>query len=96
VPDEVTNAELARRLDDFGRIVHKDLSEISRRLDQYVLEAVYRAEMGGRDRRLDELERKIKEAEEQRRTLMRWVVSAVVVPAVVLLVQVILALQGPT
>jgi hypothetical protein len=96
VPDEVTNAELARRLEDFGRIVHKDLSEISRRLDQYVLEAVYRAEMGGRDRRLDELERAVKAAEEQRRTLTRWVISAVVVPAVVLLVQILLALQGPT
>lgn len=96
MPDEITNAELARRLDDFRRDVHDDLGDVKRQLAQYVLQAVYNAEMGGRDRRLDELERAVKEAEEQRRTLTRWVISAIVVPAVVLLVQILLALQGPT
>lgn len=94
--DEITNAELARRLEDFRRNVHEDLSDISRRLDQYVLQAVYQAEQAGRDRRIDALEQQIKNGEEQRRTLVRWVVGAIVVPAVVLLAQVILALQGPT
>jgi hypothetical protein len=92
VSDEVTNAELARGLDR----VHKDLSEISRRLDQYVLQAVYTAEMRDRDRRLDALERDIQAVEDQRRALFRWVVGAVVVPAVVLLVQIVLAVRGPT
>lgn len=94
--DEITNAELARRLDDFRSNIHDDLSDIKRQLAQYVLEAVYRAEMAGRDRRMDALEQRVKDGEEQRRTLVRWLIGAIVVPAVVLLVQIILALQGPT
>lgn len=93
--DEVTNAELARRLDDFRRNVHDDLGDISRRLDQYVLQAVYNAEMLGRDARVAALEQRVKDGEEQRRQLARWLIGAIVVPAVVLLAQVVLALQGP-
>lgn len=94
--DEITNAELARRLDAMHRDVHDDLGEIRRQLAQYVLQAVYTADMAGRDRRIEALERDVKAAEEQRRMLVRWVVSALVVPAVVLVVQVVLALQGPS
>lgn len=94
--DEITNAELARRLDAMHRDVHDDLGEIRRQLAQYVLQAVYAADMAGRDRRIEALERDVKAAEEQRRMLVRWVVSALVVPAVVLVVQVVLALQGPS
>ena len=94
--DEVSNAELARRLDDFRRNVHDDLSDISRRLDQYLLQAVYHAEMQGRDARVAALEQRVKDGEEQRRQLARWLIGAIVVPAVVLLAQIVLALQGPT
>lgn len=94
--DEVTNAELARRLESFHHELHDDLADIKRQLAQYVLQAVYNAEMSGRDRRVDALEQRVKEGEEQRRQLVRWLVGAIVVPAVVLVVQIILALQGPT
>jgi ribosomal protein S28E/S33 len=92
VADEVTNAELARRLER----VHDDISGISHRLDQYVLREVYRAEMEGRDTRLGALEQRVREGEDQRRALVRWVIGAVVVPTVVLLAQIVLALRGPT
>jgi hypothetical protein len=96
VPDEITNAELGRQLEALHRELHDDLGDIKRQLAQYVLQAVYNAEMAARDRRIDGLERDVKAAEEQRRTLVRWVVSAIVVPSVVLLAQIVLALQGPT
>jgi hypothetical protein len=92
VADEITNAELGRRLDR----VHDDLGDIKHQLAQYVLQAVYQAEMAARDRRIDALEGSVKATEEQRRTLVRWVVASIVMPTVVLLAQIVLALQGPT
>lgn len=94
--EEITNAELARRLDAIHRDVHDDLTDVKRQLAQYVLQAVYHAEMQGRDRRVDVLEQKVKEGEEQRRQLVRWLIGAIVVPAVVVLAQIVLALRGTT
>lgn len=93
--DEVSNAELARRLGQLADDVRGDFAEVFRRMDSYVLREVYAAEKDGRDRRIDALEQKVREAEDQRRALVRWVVGAILVPAVVLVVQVVLALQGP-
>jgi hypothetical protein len=96
VSDEITNAELARQLESLHRELHDDLSDIKHQLAQYVLQAVYHAEMQGRDRRVDVLEKRVADGEDQRRTLVRWLIGAIVVPTVMLLAQIILALQGQT
>lgn len=94
--DDVTNAELARRLEHFHRDLHGDLQEVKQQLAQYVLQAVYNAEMAGRDKAFAALEARVKEAEDQRRTLLRWAIGAIVVPVVMLIVQIALAVRGPT
>lgn len=96
MPGEITNAELARRLESVHHELHDDLADIKHQLAQYVLQAVYHAEMRDRDRRVDALEQRVKDGEDQRRQLARWLIGAIVVPAVVLLAQIVLALQGPT
>ena len=94
--DEITNAELARRLDDFRRDIRDDLAEIKNRQDQYVLREVYAADQRALNAKVDTLDRRQDATEEQSRTARRWIVTAIVVPAIVLVVQVILALRGPT
>ena len=93
--DEITNAELARRLDDFRRDIREDLAEIKLRQDQYVLREVYHADQRALLAKVDGLDRRQDATEEQARTARRWLVSAIVMPAIVLVVQVILALRGP-
>ena len=93
--DDITNAELARRLDQMRRDVHDDLTDISRRLDAYVLREVYQAERLATETRISVLEGRVRDGEEQRRGMTRWLISAVVIPTVALIVTVILNLQGP-
>lgn len=92
--DDVSNAELARRLDSFQRDTHADFTEVFRRLDQYVLREVYAAERGRQEDRIAALEQRVRDGEEQRRTYLRWVISAILIPIVVLVVQVALTLRG--
>jgi hypothetical protein len=91
VADEVSNAELARQLER----VHQDLQSLGHRLDAYVLREVYAAERERLMDRLAALERQAKDAEDQRRSDRKWLISAVLIPIAVVLVQVILGLQGP-
>lgn len=91
---EFSNSELARRLDDLSRDMKEDLSEILRRQDAYVLREVYAVERRASDLRLDNLERQIQNAEEQRKALVRWLISAVIVPTVALIVTIVLNVQG--
>ena len=93
--DDITNAELARRLDQFGRDVREDLADLSRRMDAYVLREVYQAERLAMETRITVLEGRVRDGEEQRRGMTRWLISAVVIPAVALVVTIILNLQGP-
>lgn len=92
--DEISSSELGRRLDDLSRDMKEDLAEILRRQDAYVLREVYAVERRASDARLDHLERQIQNAEEQRKQLFRWVISAVIVPTVALIVTVVLNVQG--
>ncbi|MEU8329810.1 hypothetical protein [Micromonospora sp. NPDC048839] len=94
--DDITNAELARRLDAFRRDVHDDLSDISRRMDAYVLREVYQAERLADQTRIGVLERRVDQGDEQRRAQSRWLISAVIIPTVALVATVVLNLMGPT
>ena len=93
--DDITNAELARRLEQFRRDVHEDLADIGRRMDAYVLREVYQAERLAMETRITVLEGRVRDGEEQRRGMTRWLISAVVIPTVVLIVTVFLNLRGP-
>lgn len=92
--DEITNAELARRLESFALDVRSDIAEVTRRLDLYVLREVYAAEQKSVDTRLSTMERQLQASEEQRRALVRWVISAVIIPTVALIVTIVLNVQG--
>lgn len=93
--DDITNAELARRLDAFRRDVHDDLAEIGRRMDSYVLREVYAAERLADQGRIGVLESRVKDGEDQRRTLTRWLITSVVFPSVLLIVTIYFNLRGP-
>lgn len=93
--DEVSNAELDRRLASFQRDVRQDFAEIFRRMDTYVLREVYQAEKGRLEDRIAALERQAKEGEDTRRSDRKWLISAVLIPVAVVLVQIILALRVP-
>ena len=94
--DDITNAELARRLDEMRRDVREDLADISRRQDTLVPREVYQSDKTGLDARITLLETRLRDSEDQRRGMTRWLISAVVLPAVALIVTIVLNLQGPT
>lgn len=84
---EITNAELARRLDNFSRDIQTDLADISRKMDAFVLREVYASDQRRRDDQITALtaqlatERAERTAEAERlRNNVRWWWTAVVVP----------------
>ncbi|MCW6003846.1 hypothetical protein K1W54_04515 [Micromonospora sp. CPCC 205371] len=100
--DEVSNAELARRLGDFATDVRGDFAEVFRRLDSYVLREVYHAEKAATEVRLAALEVKIGEerqarvlAEERQRAAVRWWWSAVLIPTIALITSIVLQAAKP-
>lgn len=93
--DDITLAELARQLQAFRRDVHDDLADISRRLDAYVLREVYASDQRGQEARMKAIEDRQKDDAAQRQADRRWIISAILLPIVVLAVQVVLALRGP-
>ena len=92
--DDVTNAELARRLDSFARDVRDDLADLVRRLDQYVLQAVYNAEKTALTGQMQTLTQQVKENEDRRRADRRWVVSAIVLPVAFVVADIALKIGG--
>jgi heme exporter protein D len=94
VNGEITNSELARRIDAMARDMREDMKDISTRLDQHVLRAVYLAEQSARDARLNGLEVRAKESEELRRSLVRYVWGSVAIPLAALIMAVVLSLRG--
>jgi len=93
--DEITNAEVGRRLDNLDRHVRDEFGDLSRQLDRFVLREVYQAERESRDARLSALEQAQREEADQRKALARWVISAVIIPIAVLAVTVVLNVMGP-
>lgn len=88
--DEMSIAELARRLDNVALDVRADLAEITRRLDLYVLREVYAAEQKSIDSRIVNLEMRWREADEQRRSDRRWLIAGVILPLMSLLAMVLI------
>lgn len=101
--DDITLAELGRRIEAMARDVHDDLADMRMRQEQYVLQRVYAAEQATLQLRLTQLEQQVKEAqdqrradrdkaEEQRRGTSRWLVAAIVVPTLTALATLLLPL----
>lgn len=91
---EITNDELARRLADMRNELRDDMAEIRRNQERYVLREVHTAERDGDMDRLKRLEDSMKAQAEQRRGDLRWRISALVVPAVLVAVNLWTALKG--
>ena len=95
--EEITNRELARRIESFVLDVRGDLAEITRRLDLYVLREVYAAEQKSVDARIGNLESRWREADDQRRSDRRWLIAGVILPLMSLLAMVLIGvLQSQT
>lgn len=88
--ENITNAELARRLETVALDVRSDLAEITRRLDLYVLREVYAAEQKSIEARIYNLESRWREADDQRRSDRRWLVAGVILPLMSLLAMVLI------
>lgn len=89
---EVTNSELARRLEAFRQDMHTDLAEIMRRQESYVLREVYASDQRRHEDLIQGLKLQLAGEEAARsrefdrmRTQMKWLLSAVVMPVVALL-----------
>jgi hypothetical protein len=102
VADEITNAELARRLDSFHRDVQDDLANLNRRLDAFVLREVYAADRTLTETRLTSLDARIADekrarelAEERQRVSVRWWWSAVLIPIIALITSIVLQAAKP-
>ena len=98
---EVTNAELARRLDALSRDMTADMAEIKSKLDAYVLREVYQADQRRREDQISTLtaqlatERAERVSELERlRTNIRWWWTAVVVPIGAMIVNILLQSRG--
>lgn len=99
--DEVSIAELARRLDRFFEEVRGDFTEVHRKLDAYVLREVHDAQMARQADRIAAVEREAKSessalrtALDSQRAFMRWLIGGPVFAILALIVQIVLAVRG--
>ncbi len=99
--ETITNAELASRLGDLRADLHDDLGEIKQQLARLVPREVYDAHRAAFEQRLSVLEQRQTAAdkaaddhEETHRTSNRYVISAIIVPVIAILVQLLLSAKG--
>lgn len=94
-PDSYIHGELDRRITDLGRDIREGLREIKDGQRAYVLDAVYRAEQTALLKRISDLEEaQVKEAE-QRRDLIKWMITGIAVPIALALLTLWLNYRGP-
>jgi len=71
------------------RVVARMEQTLSSQQQLYLLSSVYRAEQASADRRLDQLERDAEQERRDRKAMFRLVLASFVLPAVLLLVQIL-------
>ena len=71
------------------RVVARMEQTLSSQQQLYLLSSVYRAEQTSADRRLDQLERDAEQERRDRKAMFRLVLASFVLPAVLLLVQIL-------
>lgn len=101
MPDEPTNGELARRLEDRLGDLRDDIQQLGIRLDRSVSMERYQIEQQQRDdahklllERVKGIEDARREQEKQRQNDRRLIFSALVVPVLLVLLQVYLSTRG--
>lgn len=101
MPDEPTLGELARRLEDRLGDVRDDIRELGARIDSRVSMERYQIEQAQRDEayrllleRVKGIEDARKEQEKTRAADRRLILSGLVVPVLVILLQVYLSTRG--
>ncbi|MEV5138416.1 hypothetical protein AB0K71_05660 [Streptomyces syringium] len=101
MPDEPTLGELARRLEDRLGDVRDDIQQLGVRLDSRVSMERYQIEQSTRDRDLQALAERIKAVEDsrqaqerQRAADRRLILTGLVVPVLLVILQVYLATRG--
>jgi len=92
--DEVTNAELARRLSEYQREMREDIHELRGAFNSYVLEKVYQAERLADNARFEKLDSEVRAAKEYRQNQVKFIVGAIIVPVTLAIVSIALNLAG--
>ena len=92
--ESITNAELARRLDDRFNTVREDIREMDQKIDKLVPREVYELQSRGTQTTIDRLRQDVDALEEQRRQDHRMVISALVLPVLVFIIQYLLTSHG--
>lgn len=83
-----------RRLDDLQVGLKEDMAEIRQALPSYVPRELYDARHGHLTERMSKMETRQDQDEDRRRNLFRWVVSAIVIPVVLFVIQQVQNAQG--
>lgn len=102
---DISNAELARRLDDFASGIREDFAEVRDAFKLYLPREVYEArhaalktqlerEHQGLTADVDELKRRAAEGENQRRADRKWVVGVIVIPIALFIAQLLISMNG--
>ena len=92
--DQVSNAELARRLQDLTDMLREDIAEIRQAHASFVVKEVYEARHERVRAEVSDLGKRMDQEAEQRRTLSRWVVGSVVLPIIFFVYQIVANAQG--
>lgn len=99
--DEPTIGEVMRRLEDVRQDIKEDVQALAQRLDTKVSSDVFKLEQAAQDRahfdlieRVKAIETAKQRADDQRAADRRLLLTALVVPVVLLVLQVYLAAKG--
>ncbi len=87
---QITNAELARRLDDRFGLLRDDLHEINTKIEKLVPREVYDAQRQAAIERTTALEQRIAALE----TRSRWLIGSIIIPIVIVVINALLSAKG--
>lgn len=90
MPGEVTNDELARRLDDRFGILRDDIHEINQKLEKFVPRELHDAQRQAASDQMASLRTRIDALESR----SRWLVASVIIPTVLVLLNWWLTAKG--
>lgn len=92
--EPISNAELARRLDDRVGTLRDDIHDLKTEVAKLVPRELYDAHRSALESRVTNLEASNKALDEKWRSAVRWVAGAVAFPLIVLIIQILLSTKG--
>jgi hypothetical protein len=91
VPDEqISNAELGRRIEHMGGELHDDLARIEKLTSQLLPREVYEAQRVAADQRVDALAARVAALESRG----RWLLAGIIMPIIVVVLNWLLTAKG--